>query len=67
MQNSKRLRKLGIVPSRIYPNNSGRTKNKPHRTNNEDSGSKYDPSHEDASEEEFIGDDSAKVLIPPSF
>jgi hypothetical protein len=67
MQNSKRLRELGIIPSSIYPNNSGRTKNKPHRTNNEDSGSEYDPSHEDASEEEFIGDDSAKVLIPPSF
>jgi hypothetical protein len=40
---------------------------KPHCTNNEDSGSEYDPSHEDASEEEFIGDDNAKMLIPPSF
>jgi hypothetical protein len=67
MQNSKRLRELGIIPSSIYPNNSGRTKNKPHRKNNEDSGSEYDSSHEDASGEEFIGDDSAKVLIPQSF
>jgi hypothetical protein len=57
MQNSKRLKDLGIIVSSIYSNNSGRTKNKPHCKSNEDSGSEYDPSH----------DDDAKVLILLSF
>jgi hypothetical protein len=66
MQNSKRLKDLGIIVSSIYPNNSGRTKNKPHCKSNEDSGSEYDPSHDDAGED-VIGDDDAKVLILLSF
>ena len=68
MANSARLRELGVSGfSSIFPNNSGTAvnkKNTKHR-DNEDSGSEYDPSHNDTSEGDLIGDDNAKVLIPP--
>jgi hypothetical protein len=67
MQNSARLKELGLAMPTFYPNNTGRTKTKPHRQSNEDSGSEYDPSHDDDCEENFIVDDNAKVLILQSF
>jgi hypothetical protein len=66
MQNSKRLKDLGFHTTSIYPNNSGTTKTKPHRKSHIDSGSDYDPSHDDdgdEGEEDLLGEDNAKVLI----
>ena len=69
MANSARLWELGISGfSSIFPKNSANAinkKNAKHR-DNEDSGSKYDSSQDDTGQGDLIGDDNAKVLIPPS-
>jgi hypothetical protein len=69
MQNNKRLKDLGFHTTSIYPNNSGTAKTKPHHKSHIDSGSEYDPSHDDdgddgdEGEEDLLGEDNAKVLI----